>query len=60
MVETQYYPDELFEKNFPAWEKLILSDKDMTAEKIIKKAEQRGVFTPDQRKVLMMVGKVGK
>lgn len=50
-AEVKTYPDDLFEKNLPAWRKLI-DDKKKTAEQIIAVAQSKHPLTESQKKTI--------
>lgn len=54
-LDIPSYPDDEFDKNLPAWNKVI-EDGKMTAEQVIARAEQKGKLT-DAQKALIGGGK---
>lgn len=50
--QIQYYPDDQFEKNFPAWKNVIESGR-RSAEQIIAMIESKAALTDDQKEKIL-------
>lgn len=54
-AQIEHYPEELFQKNLPGWDRMIRDGK-TTADRIISKVETKGKLTDEQRKTLEEIG----